>query len=50
MKPRRLQSERLTGSGRDRKPIALTGTAVWTVDGEKLKHGWVEQANFELYH
>src|SRR6478609_8873615 len=32
------------------KPIALTGTAVWTVEDEKLQHGWVEQASFELYH
>ena len=32
------------------KPIAMTGTAVWTVDDGKLKRGWVEQASFELYH
>jgi steroid delta-isomerase-like uncharacterized protein len=32
------------------KPIAITGTAVWTVDDGKLKRGWVEQASFELYH
>ena len=32
------------------KPVAMTGTAVWTVDDGKLKRGWVEQASFELYH
>ena len=32
------------------KPIAMTGTAVWTVGDEKLQRGWVEQASFELYH
>lgn len=32
------------------KPIAMTGTAVWTVGDGKLQHGWVEQASFELYH
>jgi steroid delta-isomerase-like uncharacterized protein len=32
------------------KPIAMTGTAIWTVDEGKLRHGWVEQASFELYH
>ncbi len=31
------------------KPVAMTGTAIWTVDDGKLKHGWVEQASFELY-
>jgi len=40
----------ILGTEPNGKPIALTGTAVWTVDGEKLQHGWVEQANFELYH
>jgi hypothetical protein len=34
----------------DRKPIAMTGTAVWEVDQDKLRRGWVEQASFELYH
>jgi steroid delta-isomerase-like uncharacterized protein len=32
------------------KPVAMTGTAVWTVDDGKLQRGWVEQASFELYH
>jgi steroid delta-isomerase-like uncharacterized protein len=32
------------------KPIAMTGTAVWTVDNGMLQRGWVEQASFELYH
>jgi steroid delta-isomerase-like uncharacterized protein len=31
------------------KPVAMTGTAVWTVGDGKLKRGWVEQASFELY-
>ena len=31
------------------KPVAMTGTAVWTVDDGKLQRGWVEQASFELY-
>ena len=31
------------------KPVAMTGTAVWTVADGKLRHGWVEQASFELY-
>ena len=34
----------------DGKPLALTGTAVWTVEDGKLQRGWVEQASFELYH
>ena len=33
-----------------RQALALTGTAVWTVEDEKLQRGWVEQASFELYH
>jgi steroid delta-isomerase-like uncharacterized protein len=33
------------------KPIALTGTAIWSVDEDgKLQRGWVEQASYELYH
>ena len=32
------------------KPIAMTGTAVWTVEEGMLQRGWVEQASFELYH
>jgi hypothetical protein len=40
----------ILGTEPNGKQIALTGTAVWTVDGEKLQHGWIEQANFELYH
>ena len=36
--------------GPNDKPIALTGTAVWTVDEGKLERGWVAQASFELYH
>jgi steroid delta-isomerase-like uncharacterized protein len=32
------------------KPVALTGTAVWTIEDGKLQRGWVEQASFELYH
>ena len=32
------------------KPIAMTGTAVWTVNRDgKLQRGWIEQASFELY-
>ena len=31
------------------KPVAMTGTAIWTVDDGKLTRGWVEQASFELY-
>ena len=38
------------GTESDGKPVALTGTAVWTVDDGKLRRGWVEQASFELYH
>jgi hypothetical protein len=39
------------GTEPNSKPIAMTGTAVWTVDEEgKLQRGWVEQASFELYH
>ena len=32
------------------KPVAMTGTAIWTVDDEKLQRGWIEQASFELYN
>ena len=39
----------ILGTEPNGKPIALTGTAVWTVD-EKLQHGWAEQASFELNH
>jgi ketosteroid isomerase-like protein len=40
----------ILGTEPNGKPVAMTGTAVWTVDDEKLKRGWVEQASFELYH
>jgi predicted ester cyclase len=40
----------ILGTEPNGKPIALTGTAVWTVDDGKLQRGWVEQASFELYH
>ena len=40
----------ILGTEPDGKPIAMTGTAVRTVDDGKLQRGWVEQAPFELYH
>jgi steroid delta-isomerase-like uncharacterized protein len=40
----------ILGTEPNGKPIGMTGTAVWTVEDEKLQHGWVEQASFELYH
>ena len=40
----------ILGTEPNGKPIAMTGTAVWTVDDGKLKKGSVEQASFELYH
>src|ERR1700752_5353881 len=41
----------ILGTEPNSKPIAMTGTAVWTVDEDgKLQRGWVEQASFELYH
>jgi hypothetical protein len=40
----------ILGTEANGKPIAMTGTAVWTVDDGKLRRGWVEQASFELYH
>ena len=40
----------ILGTEPNGKPIAMTGTAVWTVDDGKLQRGWVEQASFELYH
>ena len=40
----------ILGTDPNGKPIALTGTAVWTVDDGKLKRGAVEQASFELYN
>lgn len=40
----------ILGTEPNAKPIALTGTAVWTVKDGKLQRGWVEQASFELYH
>jgi steroid delta-isomerase-like uncharacterized protein len=40
----------ILGTDPNDKPIAMTGTAVWTVDDAKLQRGSVEQASFELYH
>jgi hypothetical protein len=40
----------ILGTAPNGKPVAMTGTAVWTVNDEKLQRGWVEQASFELYH
>ena len=40
----------ILGTEPNGKPIAMTGTAVWTVEDGKLQRGWVEQASFELYH
>jgi len=40
----------ILGTEPNGKPIALTGTAVWTIEDGKLQRGWVEQASFELYH
>ena len=40
----------ILGTEPNGRPIAMTGTAVWTVDKSKLQRGWVEQASFELYH
>src|SRR4029077_4082987 len=41
----------ILGTEPNSKPIAMTGTAVWTVDENgKLQRGWVEQASVELYH
>lgn len=37
------------GTEANGKPVAMTGTAIWTVDDGKLQRGWVEQASFELY-
>ena len=39
----------MLGTEPNGKPIAMTGTAVWTVGDGKLQHGWVEQASYELY-
>ena len=40
----------ILGTEPNGKPVAMTGTAIWTVDDEKLQRGWIEQASFELYH
>jgi steroid delta-isomerase-like uncharacterized protein len=40
----------ILGTEPNGKPIAMTGTAIWTVEDGKLQRGWVEQASFELYH
>jgi len=40
----------ILGTEPNGKPIALTGTAVWTIEDGKLQRGWIEQASFELYH
>ena len=40
----------ILGTEPNGKKIAMTGTAVWTVDDGKLQRGSVEQASFELYH
>src|SRR5258705_2657468 len=40
----------ILGTEPNGKPVAMTGTAVWTVENGKLQRGWVEQASFELYH
>jgi SnoaL-like polyketide cyclase len=38
------------GTAADRKPISVTGMAIWAVgpDG-KLLHYWVERASWEMY-
>lgn len=36
----------ILGTEANGKPIALTGTAVWTVEDGKLHRGWFEQASF----
>jgi hypothetical protein len=40
----------MLGTAADRRPITLTGTAVWAVweDG-KLLHNWVERSSWELF-
>lgn len=40
----------ILGTEPNGKPVAMTGTAVWSVADGKLRHGWIEQASFELYH
>ena len=40
----------ILGTEPDGKPVAMTGTAVWTVGEGRLHRGWVEQASYELYH
>ena len=35
----------ILGTEPNGKPVAMTGTAVWTVDDGKLQKGWVEQAS-----
>ena len=40
----------ILGTEPNGKPVAMTGTAVWSVADGKLQHGWVEQASYELYH
>lgn len=40
----------ILGTEPDGKSIAMTGTAIWTVDDGRIRRGWVEQASFELYH
>jgi len=40
----------ILGTEPNGKPIAMTGTAIWAVDDGMLRHGWIEQASFELYH
>jgi steroid delta-isomerase-like uncharacterized protein len=40
----------ILGTEPNGKPVALTGTAIWTVDDDKLQRGWIEQASFELYN
>lgn len=39
----------ILGTEPNGKPVAMTGTAIWTVNDEKLQRGWIEQASFELY-
>src|SRR6185295_1115425 len=40
----------ILGTEPNGKPVAMTGTAIWTVEDDVLRRGWVEQASFELYH
>jgi predicted ester cyclase len=37
------------GLAPNKKPISLTGTAIWLIKDNKLAHNWVERSSWEVF-